>query len=429
MRQDSHDLPEPTSKMNRSRAESTDPSFGGNLPTSGALTVLNTISRQIGTSLTNSDVLRTICQTLVETLGLDYITVLRVDVSASYASVAAEHPVRLGQTDKLPLEHFGIYQHLQTSSNPVVIEDVQTAADMLGPNQVRFQALNLHTIAVVPLLVQGDLIGGLLLATSDPKRVIKPRDLHIAQTVAIQIALSLRTAEFFTEIQRRSNQLERIAAFGQLVTSSLDQMQILRHVMEVVPNLIPADQVSVAFYTLEQNRMRLFESHNGSTPQETSLTAAGSSVEEVVHHRNPILIGDLSTSTYTDHQRLSQFGMQAAIIAPLRVSGRMLGAVTVAHKSIRTYTPTDLTLLQQISNQIAIALENANIFNTARERAAYEETLSEITSHLQEQSDLRMILQQTMSDFGKVVGASQARVRLQITPSEFDLSKLFEPKE
>ncbi|MBN1564688.1 MAG: GAF domain-containing protein [Anaerolineae bacterium] len=429
MRQDSPDSLVPIVHTDPSPAESAAASPGETPPTSQVLIALDTISRQIGTNLVNADVLQTIFRTLTAALSLDYIAVLRFDAMASQASIIAEHPVRLGQTTTLPLEHFGIYQQLQIHSNAVVIDDLQNAADMLGPNQSRFQALNLHAMVVTPLLVQGDLIGGLLLGTGDRRRTITPNDLQVAQTVATQIALSLRTAEFFTEIQRRANQLERIAAFGRLVTGTLDQGQILRHVVEVVPNLIPADQVGVAFYTLDQNRMRLFESTDGITPQETSLTAAGSSVEEVVQHHNPILIVDLATSTYTDHQRLTQKGMQAAIIAPLMVSGRMLGAVMVAHKRVRIYTPTDLTLLQQIGNQIAIALENATIFNTARQRATYEETLSEITTHLQEQSDLRMILQQTMSDFGKVLGASQARVRLQITPSEFDISKLFQPKE
>jgi GAF domain-containing protein len=82
------------------------------------------------------------------------------------------------------------------------------------------------------------------------------------------------------------------------------------------------------------------------------------------------------------------------------------------------YTPTDLTLFQQIGNQIAIALENAHQFQTTQQRAQYEESLSQITSHLQQQADLRVMLQQTMQDLGQILGARRARVRLQITPSE-----------
>lgn len=418
-----------TLAIDRLRVE---PLFGEHLAgdkSSSLLAALSTMTRQISISHVDADVLHTLCRNLTEMLGLDYMAILRFDAPSSSATVTAEHPVRLGQTEQLALEDFGIYQRLQTYQTPIVIDNLEASVELLGQHHSRFQALNLHALLVAPLLVQGDLMGALLLATVDRARAISPDELHVAQTVATQIALSLRTAEFFTEIQRRANQLERIAAFGRLVTGTLEEAQILRHVIEVVPNLLPADQVGVAFYTLDQNRMRLVELGGGIIPQETSVTAAGSSVEEVVQHHTPLLIADLSSSTYTDHPRLVQQGLQSAIVAPLTVSGRMLGAVTVAHQRVRMYTPTDLTLLQQIGNQIAIALENANIFNTAQRRATYEETLSEITSHLQEQSDLRMILQQTMRDFGEVLGASHARVRLQVTPSEFDISKLFQPKE
>jgi GAF domain-containing protein len=88
----------------------------------------------------------------------------------------------------------------------------------------------------------------------------------------------------------------------------------------------------------------------------------------------------------------------------------------VAHNRPRAYSLTDLTLLQQVGNQIAIALENARLFQSTRARAAYEESLSEITSRLQQQTDLRELLHQTMQDLGQTIGARRARVRLQIQP-------------
>jgi GAF domain-containing protein len=109
--------------------------------------------------------------------------------------------------------------------------------------------------------------------------------------------------------------------------------------------------------------------------------------------------------------------MRSLVTAPLAVSGRAFGAVNVAHQRAQMYTPTDLTFLQQIANSIAVALENARQFQLAQHHAQYEEALSKITSHLQQQGDLQVLLQQTMQDLGEVLGARRARVRLQVTPS------------
>jgi GAF domain-containing protein len=139
-----------------------------------------------------------------------------------------------------------------------------------------------------------------------------------------------------------------------------------------------------------------------------------------------MLVPDLQGSMYTDHRRMRKQGLKSVLIVPLTVSGRAFGAVIAGHQRVHMYTPTDLALFQQIGNQIAIALENAHQFQATRQRASYDESLSEITSHLQQQVDLRVTLQQIMQDLGQVLGARRARVRLQVTPSEPGGTKLTE---
>jgi GAF domain-containing protein len=100
----------------------------------------------------------------------------------------------------------------------------------------------------------------------------------------------------------------------------------------------------------------------------------------------------------------------------LITSQRPLGIISIAHQQPRAYTPTDSTLLQQISTQVAIALENAQLFHSTRQRAAFEESLNDITSRLQQQTDLQVMLEQTMHDLGRVLGAERARVQLRMMP-------------
>ena len=109
------------------------------------------------------------------------------------------------------------------------------------------------------------------------------------------------------------------------------------------------------------------------------------------------------------------FAWSNTTLVPLVIAGRLEGVVAVAGVAL---SPDELAGLRALANQISIALKNARQFQFTRQRITYEESLSEITSHLQEQSDLRLLLQQTMRDLGQVLGARRARVRLQVTPSE-----------
>lgn len=388
---------------------------GAGLRETRLLTALSDVARQMGGSLVSGDALRLICQSLSTVLELSYVMVARFDQVPSSGNIVAEYPDRLGAGTLLALEGFAAYKHIQSYRTPLTIEKWDEASEQLGPNTERFEALDTRALLFAPLVVQDELMGLLALGTDRP-HAFSREEIHASQALATQIAISLRNAELFAEIQQRATQLERIAAFGRLVTSTFDRAEILRRVMDVIPNLLPATHVHLALYALGQDQMRVITLANNAEPVETSEAAAGTSVEEMVQTQIPMLIPDLASSNYADHQRMAGRGLAAVLSAPLVIGGRTLGTVSIGHQRPRIYTVTDLTLLQQVGNQIAIALENARLFQMARQRASYEESLSEITSRLQQPSDLRDLLQQTMQDLGQVLGARRARVRLQVQP-------------
>jgi GAF domain-containing protein len=385
------------------------------------LEALYDIARQLSAHLTGPDTLHSVCQTLAAALATDYAAVVRFDQVPASGNIVAEHPARLGMQTLLTLEDFGGYKHLQDYHAPLaaqLVDDDQPGPpdDRLGPNRGHFTKSGLHSLLLVPLLVHGDLIGMLVAASQDAAHTFPSAHIQAAQTAASQIALGLYNAQLFTDIQRRANQLEQIAAFGRLVSSTFDRDEILRRVMDVIPNLLPADQVSLSLYSGVQPHMQIISLTNRTEMQEDSFAAAGSSIEEVIKTQAPLLVPDLKSSDYTDHQRLAAQGLNSALTVPLVMGGHPLGALNISHRRSRIYTPTDITLIQQIGNQIAIALENARLFQTTQQRVSYEEALGDITSQLQQPADLRDLLQQTMRELGQALGARRVRVRLR-TPS------------
>jgi GAF domain-containing protein len=376
------------------------------------LDAISAISHEISSQRAGDQVFQAACQRLADTLSVDYVLVVRGDPGASAGAVVAEFPVHLGENAPVAQEGFAAYQQIKASRQPVIVSGL----DASDPGHAHFQPLDLVTLLLVPLLVPASLTGFLLIGSTQPDRRFTENERRALQTVAAQVAISLRNAELSAEIQHRASQLDQLTAFGRLVTSTLDRDQILQHVIEIVPDLLPTDQLSVALLSAGQSRMHIITLGSGAPLREDDLAAAGSGVEEVVQKQNPVLLGDLQRSTYTDHARMREQGLRSLLIAPLTVSGDTFGAVMTAHRRADRYTPTDLALLQQIANQIAIALENARQFQTTRQRAQQEESLSEIVAHLQQQADLRVMLQQAMQDLGHLLGARRARVRLQVTP-------------
>ncbi len=382
-------------------------------PPARLLSILSDLSRQLGSTLVNAAAIREICERLVEAFNADYAAVVQFS-PVTGGRLTAQHPAWLDPELVVAPSELGAYEYLTNYRAPLTVKLAETDETMLGPViPPRLRAAGAQTVLIVPLLVHEEITGLLVLASVD-RTELNQDELHAVQVLAAQLATSLQNADLFTEVQQRASQLERIATFGRLVTSTFDQHEIFEHVIEIVPNLLPTHQVNIMLYTPGHPQMRVITLAPDAAPAESRLSAAGSSVEQVVNSQSPMLIADLNGSNFTDHPRMAMQGLRSLLVAPLIASGHALGAVTVGHARPHNYSPTDLNLLQQVGNQIAVALENARLFQSTQERATYEEALGEITSHLQQQTDLRALLQQTMQDLGGVLGARRARVRLQI---------------
>jgi GAF domain-containing protein len=381
------------------------------LQAAALLEAMSAVSHLLDQQLANTDTLQAICRLLVQPAGLCYMSIAQFQESFDQATIIAEHPPRLGIGALADLAPLTTSDNLHTGETPLVI-NVSDHEDLTA-HWEQLETSGCKTMMLLPLLAQGNLSGFVLLASSDPAREFGLAERRVFQAVATQIAASLRNTTLFTEIQRRANQLERIATFGRLITSTFEEHEIFRQVVDVLPNLLPTDQVSITFFTAGYQQMRHVVLHHEERPTETHLATADSAVERIVATQTPLLVTDVQRSEHSDHQQLAQQGFRSAIMVPLVGGGRALGTINLCHKQAGQYTATDLTLLQQFGNQIAIALENARQFQIAGHRAVFEESLSNITTRLQQQTDLRSLLRQTMLDLGQVLGAQRGRAKLQ----------------
>jgi hypothetical protein len=70
------------------------------------------------------------------------------------------------------------------------------------------------------------------------------------------------------------------------------------------------------------------------------------------------------------------------------------------------YGENDKELLSAIASQVAIAFENARLFNEAQSRARREKILREITAHIRATNDPETIAKSAVRELGQALGVS-----------------------
>jgi transcriptional regulator of acetoin/glycerol metabolism len=106
----------------------------------------------------------------------------------------------------------------------------------------------------------------------------------------------------------------------------------------------------------------------------------------------------------------------AVAVTPLSVRGEIVGALGVYDDPQRPLSPDELALLQEITEQGALALENARLYQDTQRRAAQEQLVSEVTARMRETLDLDTVLQTAIREMGEALGMDAVEVRMRMRP-------------
>src|SRR5713226_798678 len=133
------------------------------------------------------------------------------------------------------------------------------------------------------------------------------------------------------------------------------------------------------------------------------------SVEEdpagsVLQTQRPLIVSDVAQESRWPQllERAKPYGVNSSCYLPLTTARRRLGTLVFACKQAGAYDTSDLNFLQQVANQVAVAVENALAFD---EIEALKDKLHQEKVYLEEEV-------RTDHNFGEIVGESVVLRRL-----------------
>ncbi len=243
-------------------------------------------------------------------------------------------------------------------------------------------------------------------------------------------------------LAHRAERLSLVNRISTAVNSTLDLDQILQTAVREMAKAFGIKQTGVILFDSEAKHGRVAaeyqETPDGTGPEVRLPLADNPSLMQVIATRRPLAITDARHDPLAAAIRdiIEMRNIQSILIVPLVVKGDVIGTIGLdAIDQPRTFSPEEVDLAQTIANQVAIAIENARLYQAASHHLEEVQILSKVAQAATSTLDFDEIVRRGavallgMRNFERVniLLLDEARGELWLHPALAD-SDLFPPR-
>jgi PAS domain S-box-containing protein len=176
------------------------------------------------------------------------------------------------------------------------------------------------------------------------------------------------------EIRQRSRELALLNRASQALNSTLDLRQVLVTVLEEVRHLLGVVACSIWLTDPETNELVCREATGPESDvvRGWRLPPGEGLVGWVAQSGKSLIVPDTWADTrhFNGVDRQTGLKLRSILSVPLRIKQNVAGVLQAVDSEVNRFNPTDLTLVESLAATAAIAIENARLFATERQRAA-----------------------------------------------------------
>jgi two-component system, NtrC family, sensor kinase len=355
-----------------------------------------------------SEILERCTETTVQYLDATFVRIWTYNAEAKLLelqAIAGQHSHVEDFYSRIPLS-ISIIGFIAQLRQPYLTNDVQNDVCIGARDWV--QRENLTSFAGYPLIVEDRLVGVMALFCRQP---LSEATLNTLGWIANSIAVAIdRIWAREALMSRREALLFRLAS---QIRESLNLDVILGTTVSEVRSLLQIDRCHFLWCWMNDDQPSLVVTHESCSSNLPSLLGDCPPDETIplavsILNLQMIRIDDATKEPEGDsvQELLNRSGIMAQLLVPLETQSNQLGAIVCSHSRAHTWSDSEVELLHAVVDQVAIAIEQAELYAKTRAAAFAAETqakqLTEALQNLQ-QTQSQLIQTEKMSSLGQMV--------------------------
>lgn len=252
----------------------------------------------------------------------------------------------------------------------------------------------------LPMIVANKLIGVLAVENDT---AFTDRDIDLLKTIVGPVSIAINNLIQFEEVQqaleiqsRQRIQLKTAAEVAAAATSVLALGELMQNAVNLIKERFALYYVGL-FLVDADGREAVLKAGTGQAgkaqlAEKRALTVGGKSlIGGATADGEPRITQDVTKDEeWLPNPHLPQTRSELAL--PLRVRNRVIGALTVQSSEPDVFDVDLISTLQTMSDQLAVAIENAQLLSAAETKARDQARLHQISTQFHQSADVKQIV-------------------------------------
>jgi len=279
------------------------------------------------------------------------------------------------------------------SHEPIIIKDKKgTYTKLLGKSDVEISAS-------LPLQRKDKMIGVISIDNKFSKKPIVKEDLNNLMTFANQIATVIDNSMLYEENQSKLRTLTALYDVSSALNGILDLSKILNMIVFKIVKLLKADVCSIMLLD-DYNEVlipKIVYDVKGIYPEEKQVEVEKTISGRTVSNNERQYIKNIQeTAQQTSYKYLKKAKIKSMLSVPLAIENIPIGVINIYTRTIRDFNTEELNLMNSLSNQAAIIIENSKLYSKIKGDRENLSALLEISRAVNATLDKDMLLERIL---------------------------------
>jgi len=351
------------------------------------LETLYQLTGKITASLEVNEVMDQVCQAVAQVGGSQRSAIYLYDPGEDKVQLAAYYGlsdlfVQQSQEYSIGLGH----RTRAMRTGKVILTPNVSETSLSTELAISLRIDNILAYADFPLVTPDGQIGFLSVFHDQPHEFLQS-EVDLLQTFAAQAALAVANAQLHTRtderLTRRVHQLAILESVSRELSAATHSEQLFSLVLDYALEFTQAPYGAIILADADSGVAQFKANHGYHVPEEMVLDRG--ITMRVMRTGEVENVGDVREDP--DYYDIGDGETRSQLSVPFTHKNEVLGVLTLESHNLNAFPPNEQSLIEQLANQAAVALVNANLYHETQRHLREQSTLFQITARLVEALD------------------------------------------